>query len=304
MLHSGEGSIREIKWSNSGKWIVWVNEKGIKIMRSHLRLDSESEEDKWRRIAHAARPNYRIWAEMVGVWRGRAEWVDEKKLEADVVVTNGVHESADGKAVMDNGTTTSPARKKRSRIEKLIVGWGNTAFILRVSEGGTDSAGKRLIGSAEIGQRLHFEDCIVSGICLYTPSLLAILAYRTIDDGGNPVQQQTQSEKGRKGRHHRQTSLALQLRLVDVHNRNEVDVDELYISRFETLNAQDYHLGTLFIPQPPPQKTSSAREDEKGALEGFWDAAGGNYATRMFSSGASMIDRLARWTTSPIYPRK
>ena len=61
----------------------WMNEEGIKIMRSHLKLGSEESEDAWRRIAHAARPNKRGWEEFVGVWRGHGAWMDDKKLEAD-----------------------------------------------------------------------------------------------------------------------------------------------------------------------------------------------------------------------------
>lgn len=90
----------------------------------------------------------------------------------------------------------------------------------------------------------------------------------------------------------------------------EVDVDDLNISRFEQLSAQDYHLGTLFVPPPPPSKISTSKSgDEKGALEGLWDvsatggkyawdgtkyvwdAAGGKYANRLFSSGTSVLSR-------------
>ena len=292
VLHSGEGKISEVKWSLSGKWVVWINEEGIKIMRSHLRLGSEQEEDKWRRIAHASRPNKRRWEEMSGVWRGRAEWVDEKKLETDdehdeSTMTNGTATAT--------ATTASPQKKKASKIEKLVVGWGDTAWIMHVKEGGLSAAGKPQIGSADIVRKLVF-DCVVSGLTLYTPSLLAILAYRTSDDENDQPAQQKGTPK--KGRQHRQTGLKPQLRLVNVVTTEEVDVDELPISRFEQLSAQDYHLGTLYIPPPPPApaaKTGTTRSsgDPKtpgvATLENFWDAAGGKYATRMFNSGTASI---------------
>jgi vacuolar protein sorting-associated protein 41 len=68
-------------------------------------------------------------------------------------------------------------------------------------------------------------------------------------------------------------------------------VDELSMSRFESLAAQDYHLGTLWIPPPPPGKDPKMANNEKGALEGLWDAAGGKYASRIFSSSASVLSR-------------
>ena len=41
ILHSGEGSINTIAWSLSGKFVVWVNEQGIKVMRSNLHLKTD-----------------------------------------------------------------------------------------------------------------------------------------------------------------------------------------------------------------------------------------------------------------------
>jgi vacuolar protein sorting-associated protein 41 len=284
ILHSGEGKIGEIKWSLSGKWVVWVNEEGIKIMRSHLKLDSEQSEDAWRRIAHAARPTKGGWDDWAGVWRGRAQWVDDRKIEKDDESTTVEPQV--------NGSTT---KKRLANIEKLVVGWGNTAWIMHVQEGGTNAAGRKQVGSADIVHKLHFDDCILSGITIFTPSLLAILAYRTKDDDDNPIQPPTANANAstqKKGRSHRRTGLAPQLRLIDVKFGFEIDVDELSISRFETLSAQDYHLATLYI-LPPPSTSSTGKDGElqKGALEGLWDAAGGKYATRIFSSGASVLSR-------------
>ncbi|KAK3046540.1 Vacuolar protein sorting-associated protein 41 [Extremus antarcticus] len=304
VLHSGEGKIGEIKWSLSGKWVVWINEEGIKIMRSHLKLDSEASEDAWRRIAHAAKPNKAGWEDGASVWRGRAQWVDERRVETDDVVELTVGEGEKGATVLVNGAPNAK-KKPAGRAEKLVVGWGNTAWILHVTEGGTSAAGKKQIGSADIMHKLAFE-CIISGIALFTPSLLAILAYRTTADEEDSTQQSSKTTNGtpRKGRSHRHTGLAPQLRLIDIGTAVEVDLDELSMSRFETLSAQDYHLSTLYIPPPPPTNSSTISSGERGALEGLWDAAGGKYATRMFSSSASVLsrssdDRNASFTSPP-----
>jgi hypothetical protein len=289
ILHSGEGAISSIKWSLSGKWVAWINEEGIKVMRSHLKLGSEDSEDAWRRIAHAQKPNKKIWEEMAGVWKGRCEWVDDKSLEAD----EQIPEAEDDKAATSK-------TKKSAKFEKLVVGWGDTAWLLHVhSTNATTSSGKRQVGSADIIHKLHFVDCIVSGIAFYTPTLLAILAYRTRDDNDKPLVAPAASGKegnaqtakaALKGRQHRHTGLAPQLRLVNVINGEEVDLDELSnISRFETLSSQDYHLGTVYIPPPAPQSTKAAKDTlAKGALEGIWDAASGVYVSRIFTSATSV----------------
>ncbi|KAI7166549.1 hypothetical protein KC352_g25791, partial [Hortaea werneckii] len=131
-LHSGEGSISTIKWSPSGKWVVWVNEEGIKIMRSHLKLGSEEQDDAWRRIAHAPKPNLKAWRDMAGVWKARAEWVEDKNLESDDLAGRGSETVTNGPS-NGNGTADTPKRKKK--VEKLVVGWGDFAWILHVSAG-------------------------------------------------------------------------------------------------------------------------------------------------------------------------
>ncbi|KAK4497025.1 hypothetical protein PRZ48_011474 [Zasmidium cellare] len=297
-LHSGEGTISTVKWSLSGKWVVWVNEEGIKIMRSHLKLSSEHEEDAWRRIAHAGRPHRTGWEEMAGVWKARCEWVDEKTLESDDLTTGGTHHATNG--VNGTDTVKSTASKQgKKKIEKLVVGWGDTAWVMHVQSGSSTPQppnAKRQVGSADIIHKLQFRDCIVSGINFYTPSLLAILAYRTRDDNDKPIQAPSTSKvskgdgKGRKVLH---TSLAPQLRLVNMVTGEEDELDELSnLAQYEKLTSQDYHLGTLFMPPPLPEKAT--KEQQKGRLEGLWDVTastltGGGYATRMFSSSASVM---------------
>lgn len=143
ILHSGEGTIAEIKFSRTGRFVAWINEHGIKIMRSHQKLDSAELQLAWKRIAHIDRPARPNWEDMAAVWKGRMEWVNDKHLEVD---ERGV--SANG-----NGQTPSKAASQKRRPEKLIVGWGDTAWILHVHVGGPGSgkrAGEISAGSADI----------------------------------------------------------------------------------------------------------------------------------------------------------
>ncbi|GIZ38153.1 hypothetical protein CKM354_000157600 [Cercospora kikuchii] len=297
ILHSGEGAISNIKWSLSGKWVVWVNEEGIKIMRSHLKLGSENQEDAWKRIAHAARPNRKTWEDMVGVWKGRCEWIDEKGLESDELATG--RGEAHSKGANGTNNTDGPTKGKK-KFERLVVGWGDTAWVLHVQSGSSVPSSpnaKRQVGSADIIHKMQFRDCIISGISLYTPSLLAILAYRTRDDDDKPIMQAPLSEDNsntptKTGRQHRHTSLAPHLRLVNVADGEEVELDELAVSRYETLSSQDYHLGTLYMPPPLPEKSA---KEERGKLGELWNVTrdvavtSGGYATRIFSSSASVF---------------
>ncbi|GAM89313.1 hypothetical protein ANO11243_073500 [Dothideomycetidae sp. 11243] len=267
ILHSGEGSIASVKFSRTGKFVAWINEHGIKIMRSHMKLDSADLGFAWKRIAHVDRPGRDIWQEMAAVWKGRMEWIGDKGLEQD-----------DGPAKSTNGPDQTPSKgtAHKRRPEKLVVGWGDTAWVLHVHVGGHGvgkHAGERSAGRADIVHKLTFDDCILSGLSLYTPSLLAVLAYRTRDDDDQPI--------ASTPRRHRQSALSPELRLVDVASGEEVDVDTLTVSRYESLSVTDYHLGTIYIP--PPLISEPA---QRGAFEtlnaGFWDISAG--ATRMFSS--------------------
>src|SRR3954468_21735900 len=101
-------------------------------------------------------------------------------------------------------------------------------------------------------------DCIISGLSLYTPSLLLVLAYIT------PNKEEEEEEKKndklkeqrtnfptstnkepRGGIRHRQNALSPELRLIDLGSSQEIDTDRLTVSRYERLSASDYHLGVL-----------------------------------------------------------
>ena len=131
-------------------------------------------------------------------------------------------------------------------------------------------------------------DCIISGISLYTPNLLLVLAYITPEKDSSSNQTDT-----KPGRHRRKNALQPEMRIIDITTKEEVSVaDTLNMSRFESLSATDYHLGVL-----PAMRISSKAATQRGALGaigggieaiggGIWDAT--MYPARLFSSSASV----------------
>ena len=157
VLHSGEGSISAIKWSLSGKFVVWVNEQGIKIMRSNLHLENSEIDFAWKRISHIDRPSLPGWEEMAGLWKARLDWIDEDGLELDdeEIPAFDTPEFKDGIATSIASADVQPVRQaaENKRVEKLIVGWGGTIWIINVQPGGTGVAkdgGERKIGLVEV----------------------------------------------------------------------------------------------------------------------------------------------------------
>ncbi|KAJ4290959.1 Vacuolar protein sorting-associated protein 41 [Kalmusia sp. IMI 367209] len=291
ILHSGEGIISTIKWSLSGKYVAWVNEHGIRIMRTNLHLDGADTDAAWKRIGFIEKPNRRVWEEMSGVWKARLEWVDDRQLESDddsIIKMNSSNATGKSDATLPHHRPGkhSKATKNSRKVEKLIIGWGDAAWIVHVNPGGAGvgkDVGERSVGSAEIIHFLRFDDCIVSGISLYTPSLLLVLAYRTRDDDDNPI---SPVDTPKRGMHRRNNGLSPELKLIDAATSDEVEVDSLTISRFESLSAADYHLGTLYVPHPKTM-TPAQRSAIEAIGGGIWDA--GMSAARIFSSGASMV---------------
>ncbi|KAF9871259.1 vacuolar assembly [Colletotrichum karsti] len=303
ILHSGEGTISTIKWSLSGKYVVWLNEHGVKIMRSKLHLESGDSDDAWKRIGHIDRPQTDEWETMASVWKGRAEWIDEQAVETDDA--DAPRQEAEGPSAADGLRQQTSSGSKS--IERLVVGWGGTIWIIHVHPG-TPSTGKRggerTIGRAEIAKHLRM-DCIISGISLYTQNLLLVLAYVLPDDDEESGEDEVRAGKGHKskpsttstssepsgGIKRRQNHLPPELRLIDLTSQAEVDKDGLSVSRYERLTSGDYHLGVL-----PAQNAASAVSASRGALDtiaGFgsdmWSAATNPRA--LFSSGASIRSR-------------
>ena len=86
--------------------------------------------------------------------------------------------------------------------------------------------------------------------------------------------------------HRRNNGLSPELKLIDAATSDEVEVDSLTVSRFETLSAADYHLGTLYVPHPKTM-TPAQRSAMEAISGGIWDVTLG--AARIFTSGASMV---------------
>ncbi len=143
-------------------------------------------------------------------------------------------------------------------------------------------------------------DCIISGLSLYTPTLLLVLAYISPDP---EKVEETPAQKGHKskgstastgsepsgGIRRRQNAKAPELRLIDLGSSEEVDTDGLTVSRFERLSATDYHLGVL-----PSVRAVNAMQTPKGTLEtlsgmgsGMWNAT--ISATNLLSSSAASV---------------
>jgi hypothetical protein len=163
ILHSGEGTISTIKWSLSGKYAAWVNEHGIRIMRTNVHLESADSESAWKRIAFIERPNRRIWEEMASVWKARIEWVNDEWLESDddaIMSLNGSHAVEIPDATLPHQRANKPdnhhrhhKKSKRRKKEKLVIGWGDAAWVVHVDPGGAGvgkDVGERSVGSAEI----------------------------------------------------------------------------------------------------------------------------------------------------------
>ncbi|PLN85855.1 hypothetical protein BDW42DRAFT_133301 [Aspergillus taichungensis] len=273
ILHSGEGAISTIKWSLSGKYVVWVNEEGIKIMRSHLHLDSSDQELAWKRISHIDRPNRPGWEEMASVWKAHAEWIDESSLW---------NENSSDRASDDAQQSPAQTITTEEVVEKLVVGWGGTVWVIKVYPYRPSKNNRnQRIGSVEVSTILR-TDCIISGISLYTPTRLVVLSYIEVEVDAS----EERSKHGvlRPGARRRPRGLEPELRIIDIETKEELSADTLSISRFENLTSSDYHMCVL-----PPWK-ADLPVSQRGALEalgtGLWDAT--LYPARFFSSGASI----------------
>jgi len=145
-------------------------------------------------------------------------------------------------------------------------------------------------------------DCIVSGLSLYTPTLLLVLAYI---NPGHEDEEEEQPPKGHKskastastgseprgGIRKRQNALSPELRLIDLNSSQEVDTDTLTVSRFERLSATDYHLCILPAVRAAPLNTSRGTlETLTGMGSGMWNATI-NATSLLTSSAASTYSK-------------
>ena len=126
ILHQGEGGIKAIRWSLTDRFVAWVNDTGIKVMRSNLALGSEDSELAWRRVGHFDRPDRQVWEENSASWKASIQWVDNRYLEKDD----------------DKRTDMNGSQKFGAKTEKLLVGWGDTVWVINVySEGSAARTG-------------------------------------------------------------------------------------------------------------------------------------------------------------------
>ncbi|KAI1361857.1 hypothetical protein F5Y08DRAFT_313593 [Xylaria arbuscula] len=297
ILHSGEGAISTIKWSLSGKYVVWLNEHGMKIMRTKMHLENADAEDAWKRIGHIDRPQTDEWEEMAGFWEGRAEWIDDQAIGSG---DDEAKESSLPATLSPAATRLAHHAKSHDKtVERLIVGWGGTIWIIHVhpgSGGSVKNDTKRSAGRAEIAKILRM-DCIISGISLYTQNLLLVLAYcnpEKEDDNDNSDKTKppivSKGIEQSSGIRHRRNALRPELRLIDLVSQVEVDKSSPPINNFQGLSSNDYHLGVL------PASRAASVAASRGTLEalaGFgnemWNAAINPIS--LFSSGASIRSR-------------
>lgn len=142
-------------------------------------------------------------------------------------------------------------------------------------------------------------DCIVSGISLFSPTILLVLAYVHPEEDEVLVRKKSQepitkdsidSSAGRVRGGIRRFLKAQppELRLIDLNSSEEIDTNVIDINRFESLSASDYHLGIL----QPSQKISSPSLP-RGTIETLADVGSGMWnatinATSLLNSSASI----------------
>lgn len=153
-------------------------------------------------------------------------------------------------------------------------------------------------------------DCIISGLSLYTPTLLLVLAYmqpdKDVEEDGEETEEKNNAKvssgKGHKsqlstastgseprgGIRRRANALSPELRLIDLRSSEEVDTDQLTVSRFERLSSSDYHLGVLPAANnlPMTRTPRGTLETLTGMGSSLWSAT--INASSLLSSSASV----------------
>lgn len=102
-------------------------------MRTNLHLESGDADYAWTRIAHIDRPSRSQWDEMAGVWKARAEWINDSHLETDEdeSTTNG-QQSTHSTPAPGIASVNKHNRSTKRKSEKLVVGWGDSVWVLQV----------------------------------------------------------------------------------------------------------------------------------------------------------------------------
>ncbi|KAK4921790.1 Vacuolar protein sorting-associated protein 41, partial [Elasticomyces elasticus] len=127
------------------------------------------------------------------------------------------------------------------------------AWIFRVTpSAGADSMTKAtnsLAGTVTRIGIIRLGDCMISGIAMYTPSLMLVLAF--MEKKKKKSTKEDSKNTPRERFHHRTNALKPELRLIDVDSKEEIEVDMLEVSRYESLSSSDYHLGVLYPMKIP-----------------------------------------------------
>ena len=74
--------------------------------------------------------------------------------------------------------------------------------------------------------------------------------------------------------------------MIDIVTKDEIEVDALTVTKFESLSAADYHLSTLYVPEP--EAITTVRSGPLDALSGGLRDASAS-AGRILSTGASVV---------------
>jgi hypothetical protein len=80
---------------------------------------------------------------MASVWKGRLEWIDEQAVETD--------ESRTG----EDGAPNPATSVSKQTIERLLVGWGGTIWIIHIHHGaasGGRHGNDKPFGRAEVAK--------------------------------------------------------------------------------------------------------------------------------------------------------
>ena len=132
-------------------------------MRTNMFLDSADSELAWKRIGFVGKPNRRVWQEMAALWKARVDWVDDESLESDDdAIMSLNHHRHHGKAetTLPHNRRDKPRKEpKQEKVEKLVVGWGDAAWIIHVIPGevfGNGRTGERSPGSIEVPHQYVF----------------------------------------------------------------------------------------------------------------------------------------------------
>ena len=120
-------------------------------MRSNLQLEPAETEFSWKRFGHVDHPNLPGWEEMSGVWKAHVEWIDEAGLESDDLGVNSSNGPQRMSQIQQSGASAdSRINSKRTKYEKLVIGWSGTIWIINVYPGSLGGGKDNKIGRLDI----------------------------------------------------------------------------------------------------------------------------------------------------------